>query len=84
MATISNFSMAPLYAKDLNWINYGVLTTFYFYFSKKVEQYLIGGDRVIEKEHEGMDVTAVIRAGWNMLVFEDKIKLKRIKQEALT
>lgn len=33
--------MAALYVKDLNWINYGVLTVSYYYFAKQIESFLI-------------------------------------------
>jgi hypothetical protein len=83
MATIANFSMASLYVKDLNWINYGVLTVCYFYFSKKIEQYLIGGDRVsMGKSLEGdSSIKAAFMVCWSTLIFGDRIKIKKSKQE---
>ncbi|MFS8159830.1 MAG: hypothetical protein ACMG6E_06400 [Candidatus Roizmanbacteria bacterium] len=83
MATIANFSMASLYVKDLNWINYAALTVFYYYFSKKIEQYLIGGDRAsIDKSLDGAsNISVAFRVCWNTLVFSDRIKIKKSKQE---
>lgn len=38
---ISNFSMAALYVKDNNFVNYAVLTVGFYYFSKQFESEVI-------------------------------------------
>ena len=49
--------MASLYVKDLNWINYGVLTCGYFYFSKKIDSYLINENTQSKIKGKAVDKT---------------------------
>jgi len=78
--------MAALYVKDLNWINYGVLTCGYFYFSKKVDSFLINGNSPSKTVGKGNDkpqldelsLTNFIR---RTIVFEDNIKLEKSHSE---
>ena len=70
--------MAALYVKDLNWINYGVLTCGYFYFSKQIESYLIKKD----KEHAKLEnnqgiLMSIIDTLRKTLIFDDKLVIEK-------